>query len=133
MFEPRPPLRYVEQIDTPPTDRQTAHISGIGSFLDKLKEYKQVEFPKEEFIETPQLKEQRLKREKQLLNKKKLDEDFANWDPSTDPHIKGDPYNTLFVGRLDYEVTEIDLQKEFSKYGPIERVCFNYDLFIIKY
>lgn len=122
LFEPRPPLRYVEQIDIQPSERKTAYINGIGSFLGKLEEYKGIEFPKEEFIETAQAREQRLKKEKQVLNKKKLDEDFAKWKPSEDPHIKGDPYSTLFVGRLDYEVTEIELQKEFSRYGAIEKV-----------
>jgi len=115
-------LRYVEQIDIKPSERRTAHITGISSFLDKLKEYKNIDFPKEEPIETPQLKAQRLKKEKQLLNKQKLDQDFSKWNPLEDPHIKGDPYKTLFIGRLSYEVTEIDLQKEFSKYGAIERV-----------
>ncbi|CCH44355.1 Polyadenylate-binding protein, cytoplasmic and nuclear [Wickerhamomyces ciferrii] len=109
-------------VNTAPKERKTAFITGIGSFLDKLKEYKQIDYPKEQFEETPVLKQQREKREKQLLNKQKLDEDFAKWNPSEDPHIKGDPYKTLFVGRLNYEVTEIDLQKEFSKYGEVERV-----------
>lgn len=112
----------MEQIDIEPSQRKTAYITGIGAYLDKLKEYKQIDFPKEEFEESPRMKEQKLKKEKQLLNRKKLDEDFANWNPSEDPHIKGDPYRTVFVGRLNYEVTEIDLQKEFSKFGTIERV-----------
>ena len=42
--------------------------------------------------------------------------------PTKDPQARGDPYCTLFVSRLSYETTEHDLEKEFSRFGPIERV-----------
>lgn len=44
-------------------------------------------------------------------------------DPTKDPHIRGDPYKTLFVSRLSYDVKETDLEREFGRFGPIERVC----------
>lgn len=44
--------------------------------------------------------------------------------PSEDPNVKGDPFKTLFVGRLSYDVTEKDLEREFGRFGPIERVGF---------
>ena len=44
-------------------------------------------------------------------------------DPKSDQQARGDPYCTLFVSRLSYETTEHDLEKEFSRFGPIERVC----------
>jgi U1 small nuclear ribonucleoprotein len=34
----------------------------------------------------------------------------------------GDPYRTLFIARLSYEVTEEDLRREFEMYGQIERL-----------
>jgi U1 small nuclear ribonucleoprotein len=43
-------------------------------------------------------------------------------NPNADQQARGDPYCTLFVSRLSYETTEHDLEKEFSKFGPIERV-----------
>ena len=43
-------------------------------------------------------------------------------NPSEDPQIRGDPLRTLFVARLSYDVKESDLEKEFGRYGPIERV-----------
>ena len=42
--------------------------------------------------------------------------------PAEDPQVRGDPYKTLFVARLSYDTKEIDLEKEFGRYGPIERV-----------
>lgn len=43
-------------------------------------------------------------------------------DPNKDPQVRGDPYKTLFVARLSYDVNEADLEREFGRYGPIERV-----------
>lgn len=43
-------------------------------------------------------------------------------DPSADPQARGDPFKTLFVSRLSYDVKDSDLEREFGRYGPIERV-----------
>lgn len=43
-------------------------------------------------------------------------------EPEKDPQARGDPYRTLFVARLSYEVKETDLEREFGRFGPIERV-----------
>lgn len=42
--------------------------------------------------------------------------------PDEDPQVRGDAFKTLFVARLSYEVTEKDLEREFGRFGPIERV-----------
>ena len=39
-----------------------------------------------------------------------------------DPNIRGDAFKTLFVARLSYDTTEKDLEREFGRFGPIERV-----------
>lgn len=43
--------------------------------------------------------------------------------PATDPKISGDAFKTLFVGRLSYEATKVDLEREFGRFGPIDKVC----------
>ncbi|ORY56815.1 hypothetical protein BCR35DRAFT_271493, partial [Leucosporidium creatinivorum] len=43
-------------------------------------------------------------------------------NPADDEEIVGDPYKTLFVARLPYELTESDLRREFEMYGPLERI-----------
>ena len=43
-------------------------------------------------------------------------------DPEKDEKIQGNPFNTLFVSRLSYELTESDLMREFEQYGPIKNV-----------
>lgn len=42
--------------------------------------------------------------------------------PSEDPKVQGDAFKTLFVARLSYGVTSDDLEREFGRYGPIERI-----------
>ena len=43
--------------------------------------------------------------------------------PHDDPNIRGDAFKTLIVARLDYSADEKDLEREFGRFGPIERVC----------
>ena len=43
--------------------------------------------------------------------------------PQDDPNIRGDAFKTLMVARLSYDATEQDLESEFGRFGPIERVC----------
>jgi len=40
LFAPRPPLRWVEPTDHAPETRQTPKISGVGQYLQALREYK---------------------------------------------------------------------------------------------
>ena len=44
-------------------------------------------------------------------------------NPNEDPNIRGDAFKTLIVARLSYEADERDLEREFGRFGPIERVC----------
>ena len=45
-------------------------------------------------------------------------------NPHEDPNIRGDAFKTLIVARLDYRADEQDLEREFGRFGPIERVCY---------
>ena len=36
--------------------------------------------------------------------------------------MRGDAFKTLFVARLSYDTTEKDLEREFGRFGPIERI-----------
>lgn len=42
--------------------------------------------------------------------------------PNEDPNIRGDAFKTLIVARLSYDAEERDLEREFGRFGPIERV-----------
>ncbi|KAJ4968723.1 hypothetical protein NE237_015424 [Protea cynaroides] len=44
------------------------------------------------------------------------------YDPFGDPKVIGDPYCTLFVGRLSDLTTEETLRKAMSKYGKVKNM-----------
>ncbi|KAG6597615.1 U11/U12 small nuclear ribonucleoprotein 35 kDa protein, partial [Cucurbita argyrosperma subsp. sororia] len=44
------------------------------------------------------------------------------YDPLRDPKVFGDPYCTLFVGRLSHLTTEDNLRRAMSKYGRIKNL-----------
>lgn len=41
--------------------------------------------------------------------------------------MQGDPYKTLFVGRISFDVTERNLKREFEEFGPIKRIRLVHD------
>jgi hypothetical protein len=48
--------------------------------------------------------------------------------PKEDPNIRGDAYKTLIVARLSYDATEQDLEREFGRFGPVERIRIVVDM-----
>ena len=48
-------------------------------------------------------------------------------NPANDVQVRGDAFKTLFVARLSYDAKETDLEREFGRFGPIERVCTVYN------
>eukprot|EP00210_Caulerpa_lentillifera_P006424 g6136.t1 len=55
-------------------------------------------------------------------NKDKVKQAMAVWDPKKDPKIQSDPFKTLFLARISYQVTERDLKKIFGAYGSIRSI-----------
>lgn len=140
LFAPRPPLRWVPPVDHAPEERRTAPASGLAQFLPALREYKDNDgfVPTESWLQRRDRKaaEHKADVEKNLVEGPKACECspftrlycrclFINTravKPSEDPNIRGDAFKTLIVARLSYEANEQDLEREFSRYGPVERV-----------
>ncbi|USP81860.1 uncharacterized protein yc1106_09134 [Curvularia clavata] len=120
LFAPRPPLRWVEPTDHAPEKRCTPKISGIGQYMDALREYKDNDgyVPTDSWLQ----KRDRKKLEKKEKQEKLITEGIKNYKPAEDPKVQGDAFKTLFVCRLSYGVTSDDLEREFGRYGPIERI-----------
>ena len=119
LFAPRPALRYLIPSDHPPEERKTHHVTGVAQFLPALEEYKEVPYePTESWFEKKiRIKSEKKERQEQLLKQEPLKDE--------DPQVRGDAFKTLFISRLSYDVTEKDLEREFGKYGAIERVCYS--------
>ncbi|KAL1843682.1 hypothetical protein VTJ49DRAFT_382 [Mycothermus thermophilus] len=120
LFAPRPPLRWVPPVDHPPEQRRTAPVSGLAQFLPAMAEYeREYEYhPTESWLEARDRKQ----REKAEKLQKLLTEGPKNYNPQNDPNIRGDAFKTLIVARLDYKADEKDLEREFGRFGPIERI-----------
>ena len=140
LFQPRPPLRYVTPINRAPEDCKKSSIGGIAQFLPEVKKYEE-EIPYTPTESWIQRKLRQKVEKKENINKQLtegletcmiiafvLDYFCANThnlfadEPSNDQQARGDPFKTLFVARLSYDVKESDLEREFGRFGPIERV-----------
>ncbi|PRW61455.1 U1 small nuclear ribonucleo isoform A [Chlorella sorokiniana] len=78
-------------------------------------------------LETKLEKDIRLRQERQQAAAAQREEAVQGWDPAKDPNAEGDPFKTLFVSRLSYDVTERKLKREFEEYGPIKRIRLVHD------
>lgn len=67
-------------------------------------------------------KRDRLQLEKKERAVKLMTEDVKDYKPAEDPNVRGDAFKTLFVSRLNYDTEQKDLEREFGRFGPIERV-----------
>lgn len=130
LFAPRPALRYLPPADYAPGERRTAAISGIAQYLPALKEdYTPADYKDPETGEYSYSGESWLERKDRLTLEKQARQKFITGDgfkdlykPSEDSAIRGDAFKTLFVARLSYETDVKDLEREFGRFGPIERV-----------
>ncbi|KAI1348287.1 U1 small nuclear ribonucleoprotein of 70kDa MW N terminal-domain-containing protein [Xylaria sp. FL0043] len=120
LFAPRPPLRWLPAPDHAPEERKTNKISGLAEFLPHLAAYKDQDgyVPTESWLQA----RDRKKLEKKEKQEKLLAEGPKNYNPAEDPNVRGDPFKTLIVARLSYDANEADLEKEFGRFGPIERI-----------
>ncbi|KAK1835216.1 U1 small nuclear ribonucleoprotein of 70kDa MW N terminal-domain-containing protein [Podospora conica] len=120
LFAPRPPLRWVPPCDQAPEKRKTAPIDGVAAFLPSLAQYeREYEYhPTESWLE----KRDRKIREKKEAAEKLIAEAPKLYNPNEDPNIRGDAFKTCIVARLDYKADEQDLEREFGRFGTIERI-----------
>lgn len=47
---------------------------------------------------------------------------MQNWNPFEDENATGDPYKTLIISNLSYNINETKLKDHFKKYGPVKNV-----------
>ncbi|RIA82022.1 hypothetical protein C1645_700427 [Glomus cerebriforme] len=111
LFAPRPPLPYSKPLDRDPAKRKGPTISGVGQFVSLLKDYDP------DYVPTETVEEKK-KRKVNILNRLY----YIPREPNKDENVTGDPFKTLFVARMSYDITEKDLRREFEMYGPIENI-----------
>lgn len=119
LFAPRPALRYLPPSDHAPEERFTTNIGGVADFLQAFKDHEDDYKPTESWLQ----KRDRQKLEKKEAAQRLTTEDVKEYTPAEDPNVRGDAFKTLFVSRLSYDTETKDLEREFGRFGPIERVC----------
>lgn len=116
-FMPNPPLKHI-----PPTKlKRRQPVIGVSQFLVQ---FERTPAPTRTENPTPkQLKEAKLKKQKkehELLLEPQI-ETYRKGQKESGGEYEGmNCYNTLFVGRLAYEVTERKLLREMETYGPVK-------------
>lgn len=75
----------------------------------------------------PSCRDIRLAAEAQAAAAAAIREGLETWDPTKDPNVQGDPFKTLFVGRLSYDTSERKLRRELEEFGPIRRIRIVHD------
>ncbi|KAG9257265.1 U1 small nuclear ribonucleoprotein of 70kDa MW N terminal-domain-containing protein [Emericellopsis atlantica] len=120
LFAARPPLKWLDPPDHAPEKRVTSAIDSVSSYMPALQKYKEedVYHPTESWLERKDRKKQEMKAKLQYQK----DNLATLYKPNEDPNIRGDAFKTLLVARLSYEADERDLEREFGRYGPIERI-----------
>ncbi|KAI1368414.1 U1 small nuclear ribonucleoprotein of 70kDa MW N terminal-domain-containing protein [Xylaria arbuscula] len=120
LFAPRPPLRWLAAPDHAPEERKTSKITGLADYLPHLAAYKDNDgyVPTESWLQA----RDRKKLEKKQQQENLLAEGPKDYNPAEDANVRGDPFKTLIVARLSYDANESDLEKEFGRFGPIERI-----------
>ncbi|GME78974.1 unnamed protein product [Ambrosiozyma monospora] len=126
MFEFKLKIQHLKPVDRDSGKRHVPTPDGIAAFLGLLNENAKTYKSEQSSIPDPEKKPtaEPTKPQTQDANEAnaKLRRQLIEWNPEKDPQITGDPYKTVFIGRLDYNIDEIELNKKFSMFGEVEHV-----------
>lgn len=119
LFTPRPTLEFKPKLKK----RKCLPYTGIAAFIDQ---FEQGPPPKRVKQETLKEKKERLRKEKLDIAMEETDLARKSYRPldkgKTDSSFTENALNTLFVGRLSYDVTERKLRREFEVYGAVKKI-----------
>lgn len=130
MFTPKLPLLYKSPIDYSSSERKTHYITPLSKvksqYLEILNEYAKEPKP----IVKLSTHQQNLitKKAKSLKNKESYERQLKDWDnpelliANEKEFMMKDPYRTVFISRLPYLITELEISKNFQKFGIIESI-----------
>ncbi|KAG2370665.1 hypothetical protein C9374_009105 [Naegleria lovaniensis] len=131
LFAPGPPLIQLPAIDERRRKRSKhSELTGISGCVDKFEqeevqydaEGQKIRTTKYEMPESRRKRKERIKRENAEKAEKELRKALQSWDPNNDTKATSEPFNTLFIAKMNYETTEETLRNAFSKFGPIKAV-----------
>lgn len=130
LFAPKLPIPFYPPVDHAPEARRTIELTPISHLKSKYTHYIEQELP-ELSKSTPEKSDSQLRFEKVHQRKSAQQQSFArqldDWNnpellQQHEQEFMKDPYRTVFIARLDYSLSEIEISKHFSRFGPIESV-----------
>jgi len=126
LFQPGPPLKYLPPILKKKFKEKIEGIFEFTLYLEKDTEIINLKSNWKMFINIEYRHQVRINKESLLKNSNFSIMKYYNkiivYNPTCDPNIVGDPYKTLFIARLAYNVTERRLRKEFEEFGAISSI-----------
>jgi U1 small nuclear ribonucleoprotein len=108
-FRARPMLEYIEPAPVKnykPKGYQPL-IDDFSNIMDRFEDVDEQPVP---YISKSEMKA-KLKKEKMITNVKRQKEEIRNYRPDEDSKIRGDPYKTIFVSKLNFETDEKIIEK----------------------
>lgn len=118
-FMPNPPLKPIPPI----TKRRKQEWQGVSEYL---KHFEKTPPPERSINPTPKsIREEKRKKQKEQVEKELAPniEEYRKEQKASGGEYQGmNCYNTLFVGRLAYEVTERKLLREMETFGPVKDI-----------
>ena len=118
-FMPNPPLKHIP----PASKRRKQQWSGMTPYLQH---FEKTEPPARKVNSTPKAIREEKKKTRNEETKKALEpiiEEYRKEQQSCNGQFNGmNCYNTLFIGRLAYEVTDRKLLREFEAFGPVRDI-----------
>ncbi|XP_063933106.1 U1 small nuclear ribonucleoprotein 70 kDa-like isoform X2 [Zophobas morio] len=126
LFKPRDPIPYL-----PPGklshEKKFPPYSGVANLVAHFENPQDTPPPHK--IKTLEEYKEEKRRAKCLQTDEKLKEEIAKYKPKEAEGLTGDPFKTLFVARINYEVSESKLIREFEQFGRIKQGKLVYDRF----
>eukprot|EP00047_Mylnosiga_fluctuans_P018952 m.76800 g.76800 ORF g.76800 m.76800 type:complete len:249 (+) comp7892_c2_seq2:33-779(+) len=126
LFNPGPPLAAATPADVPAHERTFRQpLTGLAAYVNQFEEptAAPVVPPKE----PKEVRLARKRKEREERNVEELKRRRDEWKPSENPKATEDAFKTLFVGRLNYDVSETKLRREFEVYGAIKKISMVFD------
>lgn len=117
LFAPPLPFLYKPPLGYAPENRCTPKITSLSPWKLAIEAYKQ-EFSATPMVEPPHVTKAR-------AQKQSIQRQSAEWEDAeafAQNESLRDPYRTVFVARLYYSYTELDVSKLFNRFGAIEAV-----------
>ncbi|XXQ31726.1 RRM domain-containing protein [Plasmodiophora brassicae] len=116
LFAPRPPLPYQEPLEP----KRGRPLTGLAAFKSSFQD--PATLPPLVKHETAPEKRARRAKKQAAKTAARIASQAKRWNPQENPNATEDAYKTLFITRLDYNVTEDQLKKELSNCGPVKSV-----------